>query len=110
MFGSRFSLNPQMNLLFWQQLKVCMQKEKVSNSWVLARDVFSWLGAVAIVFAYFALTMDLLGENSWGYAVLNLTGAVAVLIGAYYKQDYQPVFLNIVWALIALYSLFISHI
>ncbi len=41
------------------------------------------------------------------YQLLNLTGAIGIVVVALTKKDYQPAILNSIWAVIALLSLFI---
>lgn len=85
---------------------ISMYRRTKQSSYLRIIDVLGWLGAIAIVFAYFALITKVWAEDSLAYDLLNLFGAIGLLIEAGYKKDYQPVFLNFVWAAIALYSLF----
>ncbi len=61
-----------------------------------------WYGVAAILAAYLLATVGLITVRSWVYLVLNLTGAIGVLIEALWRGDYQPVVLNVFWAVIAL--------
>jgi len=60
-----------------------------------------WYGVVATIAAYFFVSFALLSPTSLFYQGLNLTGALGVTIETWYKRDYQPFWLNLIWALIA---------
>ena len=72
---------------------------------MLRERIISWLGwygVVAVVLAY-ALTSALIlpPDNLW-YQFLNFTGSIGVTIETWHRRDYQPFWLNLIWALIAL--------
>ena len=69
------------------------------------KQVIGWYGVVAIVIAFTLLNFGILGTDSLVYQLLNLTGAIGIIIEAGSKKDYQPVALNIVWLLVAIYGL-----
>lgn len=68
-------------------------------------EVLGWYGVAAILTAYAAVSFHAMGTDSIWYPVLNGTGALGLVIDAYYQKDYQPLALNVVWVLIALFSL-----
>ncbi len=57
-----------------------------------------WYGAVAIVAAYILLSFGFILATSLVYLLLNLTGALGIVVDSLYKKDYQPGMLNVVWA------------
>jgi len=64
--------------------------------------ILGWYGVVATILAYILVSFSILsGTNIW-YQILNLTGAVGVTIETFYRKDYQPFWLNLIWAVIAL--------
>ena len=69
------------------------------------KQLIGWYGVVAIVIAFTLLNFGILGTDSLVYQLLNLTGAIGIIIEAGSKKDYQPVALNIVWLLVAIYGL-----
>jgi hypothetical protein len=69
------------------------------------RDMIGWYGVLAILAAYGLLSFKVIGSNSLAYQLLNLTGAVALIIETAAKRDVQPVALNIVWAAVALVAI-----
>lgn len=67
-------------------------------------DVLGWYGTSAIVFAYFASSHGWL-EQGVTYQLLNLTGAIGVGLVCWRKRAWQPLSLEVVWALVALSAL-----
>lgn len=61
-----------------------------------------WYGVLAILAAYALVTFDVIGVKSYAYQLLNLSGAVGIIVEAASKKDVQPVVLNIVWAIVAI--------
>lgn len=68
-------------------------------------EVFGWYGVVVIVVAYALVSFSYLEPQGIAYQILNITGALSIVIHSFYKKDYQPGVLNIVWTLIALFAL-----
>jgi hypothetical protein len=60
-----------------------------------------WYGVVATVAAYALVSFGVLSPASLSYQGLNLTGALGVTAETWARRDYQPFWLNLVWALIA---------
>lgn len=68
-------------------------------------EIFGWYGVIAIVGAYALLTMHVFTVDNLLYQILNLTGAIGIMIDAYTDKNYQPVVLNIIWGGIALFAI-----
>lgn len=68
-------------------------------------DWIGWLGFVLIVAAYLFLTLKFLGENSVPYHTLNLAGALCMIANAKHNRAKPLLWLNIVWALVAMLGL-----
>lgn len=64
-----------------------------------------WYGVAATIIAYLLVSFLILAPTSIWYQTLNLTGALGVTIETYYRKDYQPFWLNLIWAAIALVAL-----
>jgi hypothetical protein len=64
-----------------------------------------WLGVVLILGSYAALTFDLTTASSAWYQAANVVGAICIIIETGLRRDRQPMVLNIIWALVALYGL-----
>jgi len=67
--------------------------------------IYGWYGAVAIVLAYLLNSFGVL-KAGLAYQLLNLTGAMGVVAVSLQEGAYPPAFLNAVWSLIALVSLY----
>lgn len=68
-------------------------------------ELLGWYGVSAIVTAYILVSFEIVAANSWQYQLLNLTGALGIIVDAVSKNDRQPAVLNIFWAVIALFAL-----
>ncbi len=60
-----------------------------------------WYGVIATIVAYALVSALILPATSLLYQGLNFTGALGVTIETWVRRDYQPFWLNLVWALIA---------
>ncbi len=68
-------------------------------------EIFGWYGAIAILSAYALVSFNVVPADGWAYQLLNLTGAIGVMIISFIKQARQPALLNLVWALVAFIAL-----
>lgn len=64
--------------------------------------IVGWYGVAATIVAYLCVSFLILSPTSLIYQLLNFTGALGVTIETFYRKDYQPFWLNLIWALIAL--------
>jgi len=64
-----------------------------------------WYGVLALLGAYALASFEVLSPASATFQILNLTGAIAIVIEAFSKKDWQPGILNIAWSLVALFAL-----
>jgi hypothetical protein len=69
------------------------------------KQLIGWYGVGAILVAFVLLNFRTIGTDNLMYQLLNITGAVGVIVEASSRKDFQPVVLNIVWMLVALYGL-----
>lgn len=68
-------------------------------------EILGWYGVVAIVVAYALLNFGILSVGNIWYQILNGTGALGIVYDSFRDKDYQPVVLNIIWAVIALIAI-----
>lgn len=68
----------------------------------MIKNILGWLGALAILTAYFLITFGYITTASFLYLGLNLFGSIFVFIETFSKKDYQPFVLNLIWAVVAL--------
>lgn len=64
-----------------------------------------WVGFILIVSAYLFVTIKLLEVSSPVYHMMNLVGALCMVINAKHKGARPLLWLNIVWALVAIVGL-----
>lgn len=68
-------------------------------------NILGWYGAVAILVAYALVSFSFISANSMLFQIINLTGAVGIIVISLYKKVYQSVVLNVVWTIIALVAI-----
>ena len=71
-------------------------------------EIIGWMGVSFILLAYLLITLETLKPNSILYGLMNLFGALGIIVSSYSKRDFQPVFLNIVWLIVAAIGIFRS--
>lgn len=76
-----------------------------STSRRAAIEGIGWCGTGAIMLAYALVSFDVIDSTGVAYQLLNLTGAIGIIILAAARRVTQTVVLNIFWALIALAAL-----
>jgi hypothetical protein len=64
-----------------------------------------WLGFVLIVCAYLFVTIKLVEVSSPVYHLMNLSGALCMVVNARHNRAKPLFWLNIVWALVAIIGL-----
>ena len=70
-----------------------------------AENYFGWYGVLAILLAYLLVSFNVIAPKTLSYQLLNLTGALGIVVEALSKKDAQPAVLNIIWAVIAVASI-----
>jgi hypothetical protein len=68
-------------------------------------EIVGWYGTVAIVGAYALVSFKVVSASGAPYQLLNLTGAIGIIIISALKGVRQSVVLNSFWALIAIIAL-----
>jgi hypothetical protein len=70
-----------------------------------ALDSLGWIGAAALVAAYWLVSTRKTSGDSTRYQMLNLIGSVLVLVNSLYYGAYPSVAVNGLWVAIGVYSL-----
>ena len=70
-----------------------------------AINLFGWIGAAALLTAYWLVSTQKAPGNSKTYQGMNLLGAVLVLVNSLYYGAYPSVGVNAVWIAIGAYTL-----
>ncbi len=65
-------------------------------------ETSGWYGVSAIIVAYALVSSNIVDSDSLAYQLLNLTGALGIIVLSIHKKVNQSILLNIVWAAIAL--------
>lgn len=65
-------------------------------------DILGWIGSVEVILAYGLNSFQKINSNSLSFQLLNLTGAVFLIVNTIYYGAYPSTMINIVWVLIAI--------
>jgi len=68
-------------------------------------DIIGWVGSVEVIVAFALINMQKIDSKSVWYQILNLTGAIFLIINTVYYGAYPSTFINFVWVGIAIYGL-----
>ncbi len=71
--------------------------------------ILGWVGALVYVTAYFLVSTKKIRSDKPLFHLLNITGAVFMVANAMGQLDYPNVFVNVVWAGIGLFALYLIH-
>lgn len=80
-----------------------MKKKPPSRQ--LTAEIAGWYGTGAVLAAYVLVSFSLIPSDGIAYQLLNLTGAIGIIIIAAYKKVVQSVVLNIVWCIVAIIAI-----
>ena len=64
-------------------------------------DIIGWIGSVEVIAAYGLNSYQKLKSDSLIFQLLNLTGAIFLIINTVYYHAYPSAFINVVWVVIA---------
>ena len=65
------------------------------------KDILGWVGVLFILTAFTLITFGYINASDIVYGILNLIGALGIIVSSYAKKDFQPIILNVVWLLVA---------
>ena len=68
-------------------------------------NILGWVGSVEVVAAYGLNSYQKIKSDSLTFQVLNLTGAIFLIINSIYKEAYPFTFINTVWSVIAMVAI-----
>jgi len=71
----------------------------------IAAEITGWYGAAAILGAYVLVSFNVISSDGIIFQLLNLTGAMGILIIASYKKVVQSIVLNIIWGAVAIIAI-----
>jgi hypothetical protein len=64
-------------------------------------EVYGWYGTIAIISAYILVSFSIIDATNIWYQILNVTGALGIVLVSFHHKNYQPGVLNIIWTLVA---------
>lgn len=68
-------------------------------------QILGWGGTFLVVLAYFLVSNNKIKATSKVYQFINLFGAIGVGFNVFYQHAWPSFALQIIWAIIAIYSL-----
>lgn len=68
-------------------------------------QVLGWIGTFLVVLAYFLVSTKKIEATSKSYQFINLFGAIGVGANVLYQHAWPSFTLQIIWAIIAIFSL-----
>lgn len=68
-------------------------------------EIVGWYGTAAIICAYALVSFNIISADSVAYQLLNLTGAIGIIVISLVKGLRQTVVLNVFWLIIAVVAL-----
>jgi hypothetical protein len=71
-------------------------------------SIFGWMGALSCLVAYLLLALKKLKAHGLMYPLLNVMGGVGLTYSAVLSADYPNIIINILWATIAIFSIFLN--
>jgi hypothetical protein len=60
-------------------------------------DVLGWLGTLSYIVAYLLLSLGKLKAEQKTYHLLNILGALGLIVNAIHLDDYPNIIVNMVW-------------
>ena len=70
-----------------------------------AVDVMGWVGAAAVLIAYWLISTHRAKPDAPGFQSLNLLGGVLLALNTGYYRAYPSTLVNVIWVGIAVYAL-----
>jgi len=67
-------------------------------------ESIGWTGAILVLWAYYANSTGKMDASSTIYQILNLLGALCLIVHTFWNHAYPSMVVNIIWSAIALVS------
>ncbi len=68
-------------------------------------DILGWIGSIEVIAAYALNSYQKIKSDSLAFQLLNLTGALFLIMNSIYKEAYPFTFINTVWSIIAIVAI-----
>lgn len=69
-------------------------------------ELIGWIGAIFFILSYFLLSKGKLKQDEFRYHLMNLLGAVCLVINAIHFKDSANILVNSVWFSIAIMAIY----
>lgn len=69
-------------------------------------EVIGWIGAILFILSYFLLSKGKLKQHEVKYHLLNLSGAICLVVNAFHFNDKANILVNVVWSSIAIMAIY----
>jgi len=68
-------------------------------------EILGWVGSIEVVTAYALNSYQKIKSDSLIFQLLNLSGAIFLIINSIFKEAYPFTFINSVWSVIAIVAI-----
>lgn len=68
-------------------------------------EVVGWIGALAVLAAYWLVSTERVSSRSWSYQLLNIIGAVGLVLNSTWNGAIPSAVVNLIWIGIGVYAL-----
>lgn len=68
-------------------------------------ELVGWAGALAVLIAYGLVSTERVSSRSWSYQLLNIGGAVGLVINSGWNGAIPSAVVNLIWIGIGVYAL-----
>ena len=72
-------------------------------------ELIGWAGALAVLLAYGLLSAEKVSSRSWSYQLLNIGGAIGLVINSSWNGAIPSAVVNMIWIGIGVYALTASR-
>jgi len=69
-------------------------------------EIIGWIGAFLFIIAYLLLSLNVLKADKIPYQLMNVLGAICLVINSVDLDDYPNFVTNIIWMGIGLFAIF----
>lgn len=66
-------------------------------------DVLGWIGGIALILAYGLVSQKKIDPQSMSYHLLNIFGALLLIINTYFYGAYPSTAVSVVWVIVGIY-------
>lgn len=68
-------------------------------------EIIGWIGSICVLLAYVLVSTSKISGHSKIYQLLNLLGALGIIINTWFHRAFPSTTLNVIWLGIAVYGL-----